>query len=148
MPPSIRLSLALLIPLAACSDPTLEPPEVETPLLAPTLQAVAGSYHATTFTTREGGVTTNQLTRGSLLDLVLKADSTTAGRLFVPGGDEDGGDFDADLRGTWTLSGVAVAFQHSADTFVRDMPFVYNSDKLIGERTFGTVTVRVVLAKQ
>ncbi|HLB37993.1 MAG TPA: hypothetical protein VJL31_15580 [Gemmatimonadales bacterium] len=139
--------LPTLITLLACTDPTLDPPPVES-AAPPTVQEVAGSYNATTFTTREGGVTIDRLAQGALLDIVLQADSTTTGRLFVPDGAEDGGDFDANLAGTWVLRGDTVEFDHMADTFVRDMPFVFSNNKLTGERTFGTTTVLVVLSKQ
>ena len=45
---------------------------------------VAGHYVAATFTTTQAGVTTNQLARGSLIDLTLVGDGGTTGRLFVP----------------------------------------------------------------
>ena len=35
-----------------------------------------------------------------------------------------------------------------ADTFVRDMPFVYAGGKLTGQATFSGTDVKVVLAKQ
>ena len=37
---------------------------------------------------------------------------------------------------------------HGADTFLRDMPLTVNDNRLEGERTFGNVRVRVVLARR
>jgi hypothetical protein len=136
MPQPGHGALALLAVLTACS-PT-----------APSVEEVAGNYAATTLTTREGGVTTDQLALGSSLTLVLAADGSTIGDLYVPNGAEDGGNFDAVLTGTWVLHGDTVEFDHAADTFVRDMPFVFDNDRLTGERTFSATTVRVVLTKQ
>ena len=45
---------------------------------------VVGTYTATQLTTTTGGVTTNQLAAGATITLVLGADGTTVGRLFVP----------------------------------------------------------------
>jgi hypothetical protein len=133
-----RLFLMLTLPGAAlaCSDST-----------APTLDDVAGSYTAEQFTTEEGGVVTDQLAGGASLNLVLASDGSTTGRLFVPGGDEGGGDFDADLVGTWSLDGATVTLDHEADTFLRDMPFTFSSGRLSGEATFSGVTIVVVLRK-
>lgn len=131
------LLLGSIVGLAACDGPTL-----------PTVDSVAGAYRATTFTVEQGGVTEDILAKGGLINLTLNRDGTTAGRLFAPGGGEDGSDFDADLTGTWSLTGTLVTFQHEADTFVRDVPFTVSDDRLSAEATFSGVTLRVVLTKQ
>jgi hypothetical protein len=113
----------------------------------PTMSDVAGSYEATTLMVEEGGVTTNFLLAGASFEITLALDGTTTGRLFVPGGDEGGGDFDADLEGTWALNGSTVTFDHDADTFVRDMDFEYANGRLTGQETFNNVTISVVLAR-
>lgn len=105
-------------------------------------------FGATEFKTTEGGTTTNQLDRGASLSISLAADGTTTGRLVVPGGDEDGGDLNADMAGTWTLDDGIVNFDQDADTFVRDLPFEVRGTRLVGDRTFGDVRVQMTLAKQ
>jgi len=115
---------------------------------APTVRQVAGSYVAVVFTATSGGQTLDMLALGASLEITLSADGRTAGRLFVPGGDEDGSDFEADLEGTWTLEGDTVRFSHDADTFVRDMPFHVRGGRLEGDRTFGDDRIQVVLAKR
>lgn len=122
--------------LAACSDPA-----------APTIQDVAGSYQATVFTTRDTSGITDWLARGSSFFLTLDTAGTTTGRLFVPGGTDDGTDLDADLTGTWALDGSTVTFDHPADTFVRDIGFRFSGGRLVVDTTAFGVTLRVVLEK-
>ncbi len=114
----------------------------------PTVEVVAGSYVAARFETVQNGVTVNQLARGSSLQLTLAEDGTTTGRLFVPGGDDDGSDLDRDLTGTWTLAGSIVTLVQEADTFLRDMPLTASAGRLTGEQTFASGTVRLRLDKQ
>jgi hypothetical protein len=111
------------------------------------MASAAGTYTATTFMVQENGGTTDILADGGLITVILNADGTTAGRIFVPGGGEGGGDFDEDLAGTWTLAGTMVTLDHTADTFLRDMAFTVSGNRLLGEDTFGDVTITVVLAK-
>lgn len=82
---------------SACDDPL-------------TVNEISGSYEASTFTLTQDGSTDDLLAQGGTL--TLNADGTTSGRLFVPDGNEDGSDFDADLAGTWTLNGSRVSFDH------------------------------------
>jgi hypothetical protein len=144
---SIFIAAALL---TGCSESTA-PGDV-------TMQSVAGSYAAApaasgtptfgalTFTTTATGATANQLARGARVQLVLAPGGTTAGRLVVPGnGAEEG--LDADLAGTWTLSGTTVRLQHAADTFLRDMPLTVAGNQLTGDATFSGVRVRLVLQR-
>src|SRR5206468_7494310 len=105
---------------------------------APTVENMAGSYGATTFTTTNSGTTTNHLAAGASFTLTLAADGTTTARLFVPGGAEGVGDFDA----TWTLTGKTIEFAQTADTFVRDMPFTAERNRLRGTATFSGTTIR------
>ena len=133
---SRHLPVALLVAIVACGDTA-----------APTVADVAGIYTATSLTTQDSGGTTNWLTQGSSLGVTLDADGVTTGHLFVPGGNDSGGDLNADLAGTWVLHGDTVEFDQVADTFVRDMPFVFADNQLTGNATFSGTTVHVVLAK-
>jgi hypothetical protein len=72
---------------------------------------------------------------------------TTTGEIFVEGGGEDGGDLDEDLAGTWTLTGSTVTFDLGADTFIRDVEFTADEDRLTAEDTCEDVTIRLVLTK-
>jgi len=77
----------------------------------------------------------------------LAANGTTTGHLFLPGADTGGADFNADMAGTWMLSGDTIQFDQTADSFVRDMPFLAGENRLTGDHTFGGVRVRLVLTK-
>lgn len=107
----LRSSLFLLIlaPLAACGDST-----------SPT-EAVAGSYHATTFVaTQTGSAPQDVLALGGSLDVVLTAQGTTTGTLVIPAVfTEDGVDDDVvSLEGTFTRSGNTIEFQQQGDSFI------------------------------
>jgi hypothetical protein len=124
---SVFLAAAL-----ACDDPT-----------GPSVEAVAGTYTATQLTTTESGVTTNQLAAGVSITLTLNANGTTSGRFIMPG------ELDADLTGTWTLSGNSVNLDHSADTFLRDMPLlVLRGATLVGDQTFSGTRIQLTLTRQ
>jgi hypothetical protein len=115
---------------------------------APSMSNVSGTYTATTFTSTNGGATTNHLAAGASLTITLLSNGTTTGRLFIPGASEEGGgDLDADMAGTWTLNDSTVEFAQTADTFVRDMAFTASRDRLSSEETFGSYTIRVTITK-
>ena len=137
--------------LTCCGNSTAPQP--------PASQLVAGSYVAEqsgagapaygtlTFTTTTGGAATDQLARGARVQLALAPGGTTTGRLLVPGEGATAG-LDADLAGTWTLSGTTVRVQHAADTFLRDMPLTTSGDRLTGDATFSGVRVRLILQRR
>ena len=135
---SLVVRLGLLLGLAACGGGDG---------FSPTVDTVAGSYSAATFTAGSAVGTVDLLAIGALVSVTLEPDGTTTGRLFVPGGAEDGGDLDEDLTGTWSLSGSTVTFSQTADTFIRDAEFTATRDRLTGEGVFGDLTIRLVLTK-
>jgi hypothetical protein len=114
---------------------------------SPTVANVAGSYSALVFTLTSGVGTTDLLALGSSVTVTLATDRTTTGRLFVPGGAEDGSDLDEDLAGTWTLTGSTVTFNQTADTFIRDVEFTVTQNQLTSEGVFQGSTIRLVLGK-
>jgi hypothetical protein len=126
-------TLALALGLVACGNDSV----------APTANTVAGTYTATTFTIPP----TDALALGLTLTLTLALDGTTTGRLFLPGGGDNGVDLDEDLTGTWTLSGDTMRFTQSADTFIRDAVFTVGPNRLGTEGTFGDTSLRLVLTK-
>lgn len=136
---SVVPALLAVLALTACGDdPT-----------GPTVNSVAGEYRATTFTVADGGTTLDVLAVGGTLTLALDPDGTTTGRIFLPGLDEDGGDFDEDLAGTWMLRSDTVTFQQSADTLIRDLEFEVAGNRLEAEEVFGQgARVKIVLSKQ
>lgn len=131
-------ALLLAVALGGCGDDEA---------FSPTIETVAGNYSASAFTLTTAAGTVNLLAQGSEVTVTLAADGTTTGQLFVPGGDEDGGDLDLDLTGTWTLSGSTVTFDHDADTFIRDVEFIAGQNRLTAEGDFGDESIRLVLTK-
>lgn len=131
--------LALALSAVACGDDDS---------FSPTVETVAGSYTATTFTVSSVVGSVNLLGGGATVTLDLATDGTTTGRLFVPEGELDGSDLDADLTGTWSLTDSTVTFEQSADTFIPDVDFIASSNRLTGEGTFSGGTLLLVLTKQ
>jgi hypothetical protein len=131
-------TVALAAILASCSDDDA---------FSPTTDNVAGSYSAATFTVTSPAGTVDLLALGAQVDVTLSTDGATTGHLFAPGGGENGEDLEADLTGTWTLTGSTVTFDQEGDTFIRDVEFTATRDQLTGEGTFEDETVRLVLAK-
>jgi hypothetical protein len=140
------LAIVLLLgATAACADSTGPTPD-------PTLGSVAGVYHADgdggELTTVEGGAPSDWLAEGGSIRLELRADGTTAGRIFIPEAAEEGGDFEADLAGGWSIAEGAVHLDHEADTFLRDMSFQVRGGRLEGSAEFSGLRVQVVLVRQ
>lgn len=127
--------LVVITAITACDDPL-------------TANHLAGSYEASLFTVVEGSSTEDLLAQGASIDLTLNANGSTSGRLFVPGGNEDGSDLDTALDGKWTLDGSQVFFDHPADTFIRDMIFTASAGRLVGHATFDGVVLDVVLDRR
>ena len=114
---------------------------------SPSVDNVAGSYTALSFTITSGAGTTDLLAIGSTVTVTLAPDGTTTGRLFVPGGGENGADLDVDLTGTWTLSGSTVTFNQGADSFLSGATFTATQNRLTSEGVFQGSTIRLVLGK-
>jgi hypothetical protein len=115
----------------------------------PRPESVAGPYYASTFLATQNGITADLLALGGSLDINLASDGLVTGHLFVPHGDEGGGDLDLDLEGTWQLNGTVVTFDMpNVDTFLRDVPFTVGTNTLTGDRTFNGTRVQVVLTRR
>ena len=140
----LALFVGTALALAGCSENPSGPESREEAMarLAGDYTA-SGAFGAIVFTTTTDGETIDWLDEGAFLQIRLTADGATSGRVFVPGVDEDGGDFDEDLTGTWELIDDEIFFEHDADTFIRDMPFEVDGNRLIGDRTFEADEVRV-----
>ena len=132
---SRALAVALSVSVAGCSDST-------------SITELVGVYNATEFTVTDGGSTTDWIVAGGSVQLILDANQTSAGTMFVPGGNSDGSDLTADLTGTWTVNDGKVYFDQPADTFIRNMPFTVAGNTLVGDQVFGTSRVRITLTRQ
>jgi hypothetical protein len=132
------LTLGLALILAGCGDDDS---------FSPTVENVSGTYAPATFTVTSATGTVDLLALGAEVSLTLDPDGTTTGELFVPGGGEGGEDFEADLAGTWTLEGSTVTFNQTTDTFIGEVEFTAERDRLTAEDTGSGQTVRLVLEK-
>ena len=129
------LMFGLLITSTACDDGPLAPEE-----------RVAGRYEATTLVVIEDTGSFDALSAGADIEITLHENGTTTGLFFVPGGDDDGSDFDADLTGTWTVTddGSRVRLSHAADTFLRDVDLQVRGNTLVSNEG----GVQLVLTRQ
>jgi hypothetical protein len=116
-------------------------------------EVLSGAYTAVTFTTTPaGGQPTDQKALGGFVNVTLKLDNTTSGQLHVAASNGQPA-FDADLAGTWSITGTQVHFVTTVDSFVRNMPFVIAASSdvlgttLIGDYTTGGTRIQVTLAK-
>lgn len=144
-------ALVFAVSTLACNEPTGTTRDQLSGSYVASLPATGGSaFGSLTFTTTEGGVTVDRVAEGAEIKLVLAADGTTSGSLFVPNADPEapGESFTADLTGTWSVAGNVITLTHGADTFLRDMPLTVKGDRLEGDRTFGNVRVRLSLVRQ
>jgi hypothetical protein len=98
---------------------------------------------------KQNSIAADVLALGGSIDVNLGSEGLVTGHLFVPNGDVGGTDLDLDLDGTWDLNGTTVTFDMpNVDTFVRDMPFTAESDRLTGDRTFAGTRIQVVLSRR
>ena len=132
------LVLAGAVLLGACED--------EDPT-GPSADVVAGTYTATRLNVTESGATHDILDLGGTLTMTLNANGSTSGTLFVPGGDEDGNDFLADLTGTWVIRNDRIEFDHTADTFLRDVSFQFDNGRLITTEATSDTQFDVILTR-
>jgi hypothetical protein len=92
---------------------------------------LAGSYSATVFkVTPAGQATIDVLAAGGSLTITITGNNTTSGTLSIPASLNGGVPFTASMEGTVTLSGSTVAFQQTADTFVRDLSWTFAGNSL------------------
>ncbi len=137
--------VALLVGLGGCGGEDMIGPD------AITRDDVTDAFTAESLTATTGGVTTDLLAAGATLAITLDDAGTTTGRLFVPGGNDDGSDLDVSLDGTFDFDDATneVTFTQDADTFFRDLTFqavrLNGAVRLQGNDTFGGTAIFVVL---
>ena len=133
------LSIVLPALFLGCGDST-----------SPAADMAVGNYTAVYFVSTGNSGQKDELLVGGTLTLNLNANGTTSGHLHMvaPGG---GPDFDADMAGTWTRTGMTVDIDQPADTFVRDMPFTLTPNvgswDLVGNETFSGTNIQLTLSR-
>ena len=111
---------------------------------------LTGSYTATQWVTTGGSGSANQLLAGSTLAITLNSNGTTSGHLHLvaSGGNPP---LDADMAGTWMVTGADLTFSQNADTFVRNMTFVVvaNGNKwaLEGDQVLSQTRIQLTLTQ-
>lgn len=132
------LSIVLPALFLGCGDST-----------SPAADIAVGNYTAVSFVTTGNSGQKDEIAAGGTMVLNLNVNGTTSGHLHLvaPGG---GPDFDADMAGTWTRTGMIVDINQPADTFVRDMPFTLtpglaDSWDLVGDQGFSGTRIQLTL---
>ena len=114
-----------------------------------TSDSVAGTYHATRLRfTEPGQATVDALAGGATITIVLTSAGTTSGTFFVPAALNAGVQLSLDLTGTYQRAGAVVQFTHSADTFLRDVPWTIHGATLVTTASAGSTQYDVVLSRQ
>jgi len=114
----------------------------------PTTENILGMYEVESFTTDSAGTSRDLFAAGATLELIILPFGDVVGALNVPPIPPDTATFYASMNGTWALNGNTVRFTQDADSFVRDMDWIADMDRLSGDKSFGAVRVRVVLKRQ
>lgn len=114
---------------------------------SPSVDNMAGSYTATTFTVESPAGSTDLLALGATVAVTLATNGTTSGHLFVPGAGDNGADLDEDLAGTWSLSGNTVTFNQTASTLIQGATFTAERNRLTGDGAINGLTILIVLTK-
>ena len=125
------------IPLLVTCSPSTEP-----------TQAVVGAYTATTLNVDDGARSVDVLAQGGSLTLSLAGDHSTTGRLFAPGGGDNGQDLEESLVGSWSQIGNTIRFSQNADTFVRDAAWITDGATLRTTYVQGGTIVNAILTKE
>jgi hypothetical protein len=128
--------LALLSALACSSSTTAS-------------DTVAGTYQASRLRfTEQGQATVDALAGGATITITLTNTGTTTGTFFVPGALNGGVPQSYDLSGTYLRTGAVLEFTHSADTFLRDVPWTIQGATLVTTASAGGGQYDVVLSRQ
>jgi len=147
----VTMALLAAAALAACDGSGTSPLTPEEGLAVSGTWAASpadgGEFGTITFQADTADISRDMIAEGASIVLGLHPDGTTSGRFFIPVNVDGVPDFDADLTGTWSIEDGVVHLDHEADTFLRDMPFELDGDRLVGDEQFGGVRVRLELER-
>ncbi len=106
-----------------------------------------GEFGAILFRADTADISRDMIAEGASLVLGLHPNGATSGRIFIPANAEGVPDFDEDLTGTWRIEGGEIHLEHDADTFLRDISFELDDDRLVADDLVGGVRVRLELER-
>lgn len=106
-----------------------------------------GEFGAILFRADTADISRDMIAEGASLVLGLHPNGATSGRILVPANAEGVPDFDEDLTGTWRIEGGRIHLEHDADTFLRDVAFDLEDDRLVADEMVGGVRVRLELER-
>ncbi|HEX3534053.1 MAG TPA: lipocalin family protein [Gemmatimonadaceae bacterium] len=136
----LRPTILAAIPIAlmACGSSTTAPSN-----------SVAGSYAPLVWVTVGGSGQTSELQVGSTLTLNLHSNGLVSGSLHL-GATGSRPASDADMSGSWTLTGSTITISQSADTFVRNTSFEISPDPvrgwdLAGDVNYANTHIQIIL---
>ena len=104
-----------------------------------------GEFGAIQFRADTADISRDMIAEGASLVLGLHPNGVTSGRIFIPANVEGVPDFDEDLTGTWRIENGQIHLEHDADTFLRDLPFDLDDERLVADDLVGGVRVRLEL---
>ena len=148
--PLLFVALAALT-TAACEDSTSVPigpdGELEVAGTWAASPGEGGEFGAILFRADTADISRDMVAEGASLVLGLHPNGATSGRIFIPANAEGVPDFDEDLTGTWRIEDGQIHLEHEADTFLRDLPFDLDDDRLVADDLVGGVRVRLELER-
>ena len=111
---------------------------------------LAGSYAATTLqVTPDGQAPINVLSNGGSLTLTLNNDNSVTGTLNLPASVTGQQALTASMSGTVVVGNNTVAFQQTADTFVRDLTWSVGTNALsVTNQRAGAAVFTITLTRQ
>ena len=140
----ITSSLFLVLFLFACSEDKPTEPTTNDNLA----KEVLGKYSSPEFKlTLENKAPIDILSVGGYIEIELNEDKTTTGTFYLPDtlNLTGGGEVVADLSGTYTIKNNKISFEHTADTFLRNIEFSLVGKKLSGSYEKTGVLVEIEL---
>ena len=137
------IRLAALLLAASLANSCISGPECDCVLPL----SVTGSYGATRMRFTQTGVTVDALSAGASITLTLLENGTTSGSLVIPASLNNGVAETLDLTGTFRNIENVVTFSHTADTFIRDIPWAAGTNTLETTAAAGGIQYDVLLTR-
>jgi len=115
------------------------------------MEEILGKYSTTTFLfTLENDAPLDILSVGGYINIELNEDKSTDGLFYLPDtlGLTEGGEARIELVGLFDMVDNIVTFDQDADTFIRNVEWVYSDSKISGKYSKTDVVIEVVLSKE